>query len=323
MSPLAEPFLVLALALAVDAAIGEPRRPTHPVVWMGRLVGLLERLLNAPGRPAAARRRGGVLALVLLLAAAAGSGALVAWLARLLPFGGLLDVLFLAWLLAGRSLHQHVAAVATALRRDGLAAGRAVVGRIVGRDTSQLEASGVARAAIESLAENFSDGVVAPAFWYLVGGLPGLFAYKALNTADSMVGHRSARHAAFGWASARLDDLANLPASRISAGLIALAAAFLPGGRPRAALATARRDASKHKSPNAGWPEAAMAGALGLRLNGPKRYAGRWRRDAWMGDGRADIDAREIDRALALYRRTLVLLALLALAAGIAGLPER
>jgi adenosylcobinamide-phosphate synthase len=202
---------------------------------------------------------------------------------------------------AQRSLWTHVGAVADALERDGLAAGRLAVSQIVGRDPAVLDEAGVVRAAIESLAENFSDGVVAPLFWGAVAGLPGMAGYKAVNTADSMIGHRSARYAAFGWAAARLDDLVNLPASRLAALLLVLAAA-ITGADAEAAWRAVRRDARRHRSPNAGWPEAAMAGALGLRLAGPRVYAGEPVEDAWMGEGRAAAAVSDLRRALALYR---------------------
>jgi adenosylcobinamide-phosphate synthase len=179
---------------------------------------------------------------------------------------------------------------------------------IVGRNPETLDEAGVARAAIESLAENFSDGVVAPVFWMMVGGLPGAALYKAANTADSMIGHRTPRHAAFGWAAARFDDLVNLPASRLSALLLVAAAKTLePGARPGGAWAAVWRDAGKHRSPNAGWPEAAMAGALGLRLAGPRVYGTTRVDDAYMGDGRAEATAKDIRRALELYRAALAL----------------
>jgi adenosylcobinamide-phosphate synthase len=204
-------------------------------------------------------------------------------------------------LFAQRSLWLHVAAVARGLEKYGLEGGRAAVSRIVGRDPDSLDEAAVSRAAIESLAENFSDGIVAPAFWCALFGLPGIAAYKAINTADSMIGHTTGRHRAFGWAAARLDDLVNLPASRLSAGWIALAAMMI-GSNGEAALKTARRDAKHHRSPNAGWPEAAMAGALGLRLAGPRVYGAERVDDRWMGDGRAEATAADIRRALDLYR---------------------
>jgi adenosylcobinamide-phosphate synthase len=183
---------------------------------------------------------------------------------------------------------------------------------IVGRNPNSLDEAGVSRAAIESLAENFSDGIVAPAFWLGLSGLPGAALYKAANTADSMIGHRTPRHEAFGWAAARFDDLVNLPASRLSALLIVGAAALTHGASPWGALRAVRSDASHHRSPNAGWPEAAMAGALGLRLAGPRVYGDVRVEDRWMGDGRAEATAQDIDRALALYRTACALLFCLA-----------
>jgi adenosylcobinamide-phosphate synthase len=219
-----------------------------------------------------------------------------------LPFGILAAALVASTLLAQRSLHRHVADVAAALAAGGVGAGREAVAHIVGRDTAALDASGVTRAAIESLAENFSDAVVAPVFWMAIGGLPGAALYKAINTADSMIGHRTQRHEAFGFAAARLDDLVNLPASRLSAVLLIAAAALSRNASPGAAWRAVRRDAGKHRSPNAGYPEAAMAGALGLSLAGPRAYGGAVVQDAFMGDGRREADATDIRRALALYR---------------------
>jgi adenosylcobinamide-phosphate synthase len=221
-------------------------------------------------------------------------------------------------LIAQRSLHDHVERVATALEQEGLAGGRQAVSQIVGRDPDALDEAGVARAAIESLAENFSDGVVAPVFWLAIGGLAGGAAYKAINTADSMIGHRTPRHSDFGFAAARLDDLVNLPASRLSALLIVLAAAISNNASASNAWTAVWRDARHHRSPNAGWPEAAMAGALGLSLAGPRVYGGVTVDDATMGDGRREAGAQDIRAALALYRRAdgilIALVAALALA---------
>ena len=230
-----------------------------------------------------------------------------------LPFGIFATALLASTLIAQRSLHRHVANVATALETNDLGAGRAAVSHIVGRDTAALDQAGVARAAIESLAENFSDAIVAPVLWLAIAGLPGAALYKAINTADSMIGHPHARYAAFGWAAARLDDLVNLPASRLAAFLL-IAAATLRG-RASAAEAwhTVWLDASRHRSPNAGYPEAAMAGALGLSLAGPRVYGGVRVDDATMGDGRRDASAADIRRALALYRTAdAILIAILA-----------
>jgi len=203
---------------------------------------------------------------------------------------------------AQRSLGDHVGAVADALERDGLAGGRRAVSKIVGRNPDALDEAGVARAAIESLAENFSDGVVAPLFWTLIGGLAGGALYKAVNTGDSMIGHRTERHLAFGWAAARLDDLVNLPASRLAALWLTLAAAILPRASAAAAGRAVRRDARRHRSPNAGWPEAAMAGALGLKLAGPRVYGEERVDDAFMGGGRYHASVADIRLALSLYR---------------------
>ncbi|MGU3543427.1 adenosylcobinamide-phosphate synthase CbiB [Methylobacterium sp. A52T] len=301
----ADTLAVLAVALGIEAAAGYPdalyRAAGHPVTWIGRLIAALERGLN---RGSACRRRiAGCLALALLLAAVGSAALAVTALAGL---AGPLPALLLLGLLgaslpAQRSLHQHVAAVETALRAGGLEAGRRAVAMIVGRDPDRLDEAAVCRAAIESLAENFSDGIVAPAFWIGCLGLPGGALYKAVNTADSMIGHRSPRYAAFGWAAARLDDGVNLPASRL-AGLLIAGAAALRGADARGALRAMMRDARRHRSPNAGWPESAMAGALGLRLAGPRVYDGTLVPDAHMGDGRDAATADDIARALALYR---------------------
>jgi adenosylcobinamide-phosphate synthase len=196
---------------------------------------------------------------------------------------------------------MHVRTVGRALARDGLAAGRAAVAHIVGRQTDRLDEHAVARAAIESLAENFADGVVAPAFWYALLGLPGIFVYKAINTMDSMIGYKSDRYRYFGMAAARLDDVVNLIPARFAAILFALAAIVSPTANPLRAWRTMWRDARKHESPNAGWPEAAVAGALNLALGGPRRYLGGVTRAEWLGDGTARATTRDIRRALMLY----------------------
>ncbi len=297
-------LLVLAAALLIEAGAGYPdwlyRRIGHPVTWIGALIGKLNAELNHEGESPAARRTSGVVALIVILIVSL----LAAWIIEriLVPqrLGLVALAVFAATLIASRSLYDHVRDVAVALRSSGLDGARRMVGRIVGRDPQSLDEHGVARAAIESLAENASDGVVAPVFWFAVLGLPGLVAYKAINTADSMIGHRTPRHEDFGWASARFDDLVNLPASRLTGLLFAAAAAILPGASPDGAFAAMQRDAAKHRSPNAGWPESAMAGALGLTLNGPKNYHGVLVADAYMGDGRAEATADDINRALRL-----------------------
>ncbi len=297
---------ILLGALIMDALLGDPdwlwRRAPHPVVLAGRAVAFLDRRLNDP-RLASGRRRGhGVFAVALLAVVSAALGLALHDLATALPFGWLLELALVFVLLAQNSLYRHVAAVAAGFQAEGLAGARAAVRHIVGRDPEALDEAGVSRAAIESLAENFSDGVVAPALWYALLGLPGLFAYKAINTADSMIGHKTAAHREFGWAAARLDDLVNLPASRLSALLIALAG--LPHGRWRSAWRAVFADAAWHRSPNAGWPEAAMAGALGIALAGPRSYHGEPVEDAWMNaGGRRAVRPDDIERGLRLYLR--------------------
>lgn len=310
---LSDSLPLLLAALVTEAAIGYPQRLYawigHPVTWIGALIGRLDRSLNREGAGFAARRLAGVGALVVLLAVTLACSLLAASLCRALGPLGLLPLALLASsLLAQRSLHEHVARVAEGLERDGLAGGRKAVAMIVGRDPESLNEAGVARAAIESLAENFSDGIVAPAFWLGAAGLPGIALYKAVNTADSMIGHRSLRHLAFGWAAARLDDLVNLPASRLSALLLTGAALLDRQADAGGAARAVRRDSGRHRSPNAGWPEAAMAGALGLRLAGPRVYGTVKVEDGWMGDGRAEACAADIRRALALYRKACLLL---------------
>ena len=269
---------------------------------MGRWLAWLEARLNRSDASFAMRRASGVIALCVYL----GPVALVAWAATraLIPMGalGFAALAFLAASLpAQRSLARHVRAVADGLV-VGLTEGRRAVAMIVGRNPAALDEAGVARAAIESLAENFSDGVVAPILWTALGGLLGGALYKAINTADSMIGHKDERHGAFGWAAARLDDFINLPASRLAALWLILAASLTPGASAREAARAVMRDASRHRSPNAGWPEAAMAGALGLKLAGPRVYGDTLVDDAFMGAGRREADAADIRRALRLYR---------------------
>lgn len=305
------------LALAIEAAFGYPSRfyaaIGHPVTWIGRWIGALDRTLNREAASFATRKAMGALALALLLAVIIALSALAQHLCLSFGLLGLIPLALLAsTLIAQRSLHEHVARVAEGLEREGLDGGRRAVAMIVGRNPQTLDEAGVARAAIESLAENFSDGIVAPAFWLGAGGLPGIATYKAVNTADSMIGHRTPRHLAFGWAAARLDDLVNLPASRLTALLLVASAALDRTADARNAWRAVRRDAGKHRSPNAGWPEAAMAGALGLRLAGPRVYGETRVEDHWMGDGRAEANAADIRRALTLYRRSCGLLWVLA-----------
>jgi len=298
-------LLMLFMALGLDACLGEMgwlfRWLPHPVVVMGRAIAGLDRRLNRAELSEANRRWRGVALVVLVVGTAAGVGGLIAFLARTLPHAWLFEVFVAATLLAQRSLFDHVHDVARALENGGLEGGRQAVARIVGRDPQSLDEYGVARAAVESLAENFADAVVAPAFWYALFGLPGMLAYKAVNTLDSMVGYRNDKYRAFGWASARLDDLANLLPARLAALMLALAAMATPRGNPFRAVATMVTDARHHRSPNSGWPEAAMAGALGLALGGPRKYPGLTVNEKWIGGGRARLTVPDIDRALVLF----------------------
>jgi adenosylcobinamide-phosphate synthase len=282
-------FLLAFAALIVERATGYPdwlyRRIGHPVTWMGWLINRLDRLWNREADSFVQRKRSGALALVVLLGMTIIIALAVERFLISFPVGPAILVLVAASLPAQKSLDAHVDAVATALETGGLEAGRQAVSMIVGRDPQHLDEAAVCRAAIESLAENFSDGVVAPALWMGVGGLAGGAAYKAANTADSMIGHRNPRFEAFGWAAARFDDLINLPASRLTALLFAAAAFFIEGASPRDAMRAVFRDAKHHRSPNAGWPEAAMAGALGIALAGPRSYGGQMIEARFMGEG--------------------------------------
>lgn len=305
---MAEPIALTALAL--DAAFGWPRalyrRVGHPIGLFARLIEGCEARWNRPEHSFGVRRALGVRTLLVLLIFVAGSGwALQRLLLVSLGDWGWIVVAILAWpALAQRSLFDHVRAVGERIDAGDLAGAQSTVGMIVGRDTAALDEAGIARAAIESLAESFCDGVAAPLFWLLLLGLPGVWAYKAVNTADSLIGHREDRWRAFGWAAARTDDLANWIPARLSGVLLCVAG----GGGWRVLW----RDARKHASPNAGWPEAAMAGALGLRLAGPIAYDGVMHDKPWIGDGTSEAGGDDVDRALAIYLRVCLLLSLIA-----------
>ena len=300
-------IVLTLLALLIEGVVGYPDRLTHaighPVTWIGRLLSVLDRRLNRETQSRPARRAAGAIAILIVVGVVVTVASAIERGLGVLSFGLIGSALLASTLIAQRSLHDHVVRVASALEKCGIAGARKEVSQIVGRDTQALDEAGVARAAIESLAENFSDGVVAPACWLALGGLAGGAAYKAINTADSMIGHRTPRHEAFGWAAAKLDDLVNLPASRLSALLIVAAAAVTAGASASGAWHAVRRDAPRHRSPNAGFPEAAMAGALGLALAGPRVYGGVRVEDAVMGDGRREATPADIRAALALYRR--------------------
>ncbi|MDF0496707.1 adenosylcobinamide-phosphate synthase CbiB [Bradyrhizobium yuanmingense] len=298
----------MVVAMAVDALLGWPAwlfaRIGHPVTWLGGLIAAIDTAWNRASDSPALRRAAGVAGALAVIALSAALG----WaLQSLLPSGWVQVVLIgiLAWpLVALRSLHDHVAAVATPLLAGDIAAAREAVSRIVGRDPAALDDAGIARAAIESLAENASDGIVAPVFWGALLGLPGILGYKAINTLDSMIGHRSERHEAFGWAAARIDDVANFIPARLTGFLFVLLAP-----QRSEALACMSRDARRHRSPNAGWPEAAMAGGLGVRLSGPRIYHGRATDEPWLNEGARDPRAADITEALTVYRRAMLLVA--------------
>ena len=302
---------VALLALLLDRLCGYPaalqRRTGHPVEWVGVVIGGLDRRLNFPDVSDARLR--GIVAIWLTCAIVILVTLLLVIPLRVLPGGWVVEGVLAASLLAQKSLHDHVAAVAAGLK-DSLAAGRSAVSRIVGRDPATLDEGEVSKAAIESLAENASDGIVAPLVFLLIGGLPGIAFYKAVNTADSMIGHKSEKYLAFGWASARLDDVLNWIPARATGCLFTAITILGSMQAGKAALAAMRRDAPKHGSPNAGYPEAALAGALGLKLGGPRHYQGELVDLPHMGDGRMPVRA-DIDRALALYRRLLDVLILL------------
>jgi adenosylcobinamide-phosphate synthase len=315
---------ILLAALALDAFAGEARGPLarlpHPVRLIGAAIDVLERKLNRPQRGERERFRRGALVVALLAVVALGFGVAAHNGVRAVPFAWLLEVVLVTSLLAQRSLFRHVRAVALSLSVEGLAAGRNAVARIVGRDVAALDAAGVSRAAIESCAENFSDGVVAPALWYLVLGLPGIVLYKTVNTLDSMIGHLDERFRAFGATAARLDDLMNLVPARLAGALLVIAAWIVPGADAGAARRAMLRDARRHASPNAGWPEAAMAGALGLALGGPRRYGSELVAAPWLGSGTMEAGPGAIWQALALLAAGCAIHALAVLAIALGGL---
>ena len=311
--------LIAPLALAIERRLGYPQKLAdtigHPVVWFGKLISFCETRLNTDARTGPQRKLAGLVALALLLLCVlivtVGIRTILSWL----PFGWLVEMLLATAFLAQKELGRAVEAVSEALRQS-LSAGREAVSHVVGRDPQALDEAGVARAAVETLAESASDGVVAPWFFLVLFGLPGIAVYKAVNTADSMIGHLNDRYRDYGWAAARLDDVLNWIPARLTAMLITIACFFVPGASPSKAWATVRRDARKHESPNAGWPESAFAGALGFQLGGPRSYDGEMVDLPAFGTGKAALGASDIMLALLLYRRTLdVLLAASALLA--------
>lgn len=317
---------IAPLALLLERWMGYPPRLFdligHPVVWFGRFISFMERGVDKRERTPRQRREAGMVTLAILLLVVGIVSGLVQFFLRGLPLGWVLEILVATPFLAQKELSRAVEAVATALR-GSLAEGREAVSHIVGRDPEALDEAGVARAAIETLAESTSDGVVAPWFWLVLLGLPGIALYKAINTADSMIGHLNERYRDYGWAAAKLDDLVNWIPARLAALLVTAACFITPHASPSRAWAMARRDAPKHESPNAGWPEAAFAGALGFALGGPRSYDGEMVDLPRFGDGKAALLGSDILRALQLYRSTLnvllgvsVALGLLIVAAG-------
>lgn len=310
VSSLPPPWIV-AGALLVEGVFGWPRRLSHPVAWIGGLIAVLERRWNRVERPERTRRALGVATVLILIAVAGGAGWGVQALAAVAPVWAGLTLLLVcgATGLAARSLFDHVRAVARPLKAGDLPAARLAVGMIVGRDVEAMDEGEIATAALESLAESFCDGVVAPVFWFVIGGLPGLFVYKAVNTADSMIGHMELRWRAFGWAAARADDVMNWAPARIAGVLLAL------GGWQGWRIMW--RDAGKHASPNAGWPEAAMAGALRVRLGGPVRYDGAPCHRPDFGDW-APPRGHDLGRGLRVYGVACAVLILLLMMGGLA-----
>lgn len=300
-----DPLIILLLGLVLDAVVGDMpalfRVVPHPVVLVGRLIGFLDQRLNRETRDSATRSSRGALVVAFVATLAALAGWLVLSLTRRLAAGWLIELFLVTVLIAQRSLYDHVRLVALGLEHGGVRAGRIAVSHIVGRDPDALDEHGIARAALESLFENFADGVVAPAFWYVVAGLPGLFVAKAVNTLDSMIGHRSPRYRAFGAGAAMLDTAMNFVPARLAGLIIGVAAAFVPTASPVPAFRVMFHDARKHRSVNAGWPEGAAAGALNLALAGPRRYGQELVADSWIGNGPAQATPADIRRGLFLF----------------------
>ena len=299
-----DPLILMVIAILIDAYVGDAsyltRNVKHPVVWIGDIVGALDQRLNREKRGNLARLVRGILVVVFIITLVSFFSIGVAWLTLTHPWGWIIEFVFVISFLAGRSLYDHVLQVARGLEMN-VESGREAVSHIVGRDPAGLDEHGVARAGIESLAENFADGVVAPVFWYLLFGFPGMAVYKAVNTMDSMIGYKNERYRYFGATAARLDDVLNFIPARLSGCFITIAAVFTPRADPKGAFRIMINDAGKHRSPNAGWTEAPMAGALGLALSGPRKYVDHVVNDPWIGKGRARVTTADIHRALYLY----------------------
>ncbi len=310
-------FTAAALALLIERLFGYPKplyeKIGHPVEWFGIILKKLEVLLYDPETEPLQARLRGVAALLALLLIVAIPAVIATSILSAFKFGWIIEALLATALIAQHSLYEHVNAVGKGLETS-LSEGRKAVAKIVGRDPAALDESGVVKGALESLAENASDGIVAPVLWYALLGLPGIVAYKAINTADSMIGHKSERYIYFGWAAARLDDLINLPASRLTGFLFAAAAAWNDKDRGKIALQAMWRDAPKHQSPNAGWPESALAASLGVKFGGPRSYDGSRVNLPWMGEGREALNRDDIRKGLRLYGTAMTFLLCLAAA---------
>ena len=304
-------FIILLIALVLDWYVGEPEflwsRLPHPVVLFGKAVSFFDRSFNNPEKSDEQQYKSGALSIGFLICASVGAGVLLDFLFSLIyPIGLVLEALVVFFLLAQKSLADHVRAVAIGLKEEGIEGGRRAVAMIVGRDPELLDRNGICRAAIESAAENFSDGVLAPAFWYAIFGLPGIIAYKMINTADSMIGYKSERYLHFGRAAARIDDFANWLPARVSV-LVICGAALLVRGKiaMQNGFAIAFRDSGLHRSPNAGWPEGTMAGAIGIALGGPRVYAHETVEQAWINSpGKRDLDVSDIEACMDVFSRS-------------------
>jgi len=312
-------FPTLLFALTIDAIIGDPklfyRSIPHPAQMMGWVINHLDTRLNDELDEARSQRIKGIYAVIIILVLATSIGLGLVFLLSFIPYGWILEALLLSTMIASKSLYQHVFAVASALKNDDIENARSAAGKIVGRDTKNLDNHGIARAAIESLSENFSDGIVAPIFWATLFGLPGVLVYKMLNTADSMIGYKNDRYLYFGWAAARMDDLANFVPARLSALLLCIAAFTWGQSEAKRSWIAVTHDARKQLSINAGFPESAMAGALNLRLAGPRDYGDQTIDGDWVGiaveGSTPDATEEDISKGLLLYVNACLLLAAL------------
>ncbi len=310
-----DPLVLLLMAVLLEAYFGRLtllfKAIPHPVSIIGHSIRWLEKKLNRDKRSQLDRAIRGAVSVLIIVIAAGAIGWAVAWLSLHQKFGWILETVLLLSLLAGRDLFDRASDVMKALEKNGLASARVAVAHIVGRDPAHLDEHAIARASIESLAENFSDAVVAPMFWYVLFGFPGILIYKAVNTLDSEIGYMSERYRAFGMAAARLDDILNIIPARLAALMIALGAFMAPKANPLSAFKTMLKDAGKHPSPNAGWVEAAMAGGLGISLAGPRKYKDRAVNAPWIGSGNAKATPSDIKRALYIYAVAMLLSILL------------